>query len=243
MKNVLITGGARGIGRATVERMAAAGWNVGFTFHSSEELAREVESTLTAGETRCVAYRADVRDPQQLATMFEQFVNDFGTVDGLVNNAGIRNDALLFHMSEEQWRDVMETNLDGVFTMTKSVVPIMLRQRSGSIVNVTSLSGMHGVAGQTNYSASKGGLIAMSRSLSRELARSGVRVNCVAPGLVETDMVAEMEEERKKEMIRQIPMRRLIRPEEIAAAIQFLLSDDSSGITGHVMTVDGGATA
>lgn len=243
MKNVLITGGSRGIGRATVERMIREGWNVGFTFRSSETEAREIEQRLTSSKTRCVAFEADVREPEQLERLVERFVSEFESIDGLVNNAGIRSDALLFHMTSKQWRDVIETNLDGVFAMIKSTVPLMLRQRRGSIVNVTSLSGMHGVAGQTNYSASKGGLIAMSRSLSRELARSGIRVNCVAPGLVETDMIGGMDEERRKEMIRQIPMRRLIRPEEVAASIWFLLSDESSGITGQVITVDGGASA
>jgi 3-oxoacyl-[acyl-carrier protein] reductase len=184
-----------------------------------------------------------VRDAAANERVAEDVMTRFGSVDALVNNAGVRSDALLYNMTAEQWTEVLDTNLTGAWSMTKAVLPVMMKQRGGAIVNVASLSGLHGVAGQTNYSAAKGALIAMTRSLSREVARSGIRVNCVAPGLVETDMLGGLDAEVKKEMVRQIPMRRVIRAGEVASAIAFLLSDDASGITGQVLAIDGGASA
>ena len=221
-------------------RLLLDGWTVAFTYGQSKEaaLAFEAESKGNA-----IAFEADVRDGEANRRVAEDVFSRFGAIDALVNNAGVRRDALMYHMTAEQWDDVLDTNVTGAWSMTKAVLTPMMQQRRGAIVNVASLSGLHGVVGQTNYSAAKGALIAMTRSLSREVARSGIRVNCVAPGLVDTDMISELDAEVKREMIRQIPMRRAVRADEVAAAITFLLSDDASGITGQVLAIDGGASA
>ena len=239
-KTVLITGGARGIGRVTAMRLLMDGYNVAFTYTRSKAAAEEFVST---DRHRLHAYSGDVRDDVRNREIVENVVARFGGIDALINNAGIRRDALMYNMSEEQWNDVVETNLGGAYSMIHAVLPIMMKQHRGAIVNVASVSALRGVVGQANYSAAKAGLIAMTRSIAREIARSGVRINCVAPGVVETDMIASLDEDVKRALIHEVPMRRAITADEVAAGIAFLISDEASGITGQVLAIDGGVSA
>ncbi len=200
------------------------------------------KTVLITDRARLHAYAGDVRDGSRNRVIVDDVVDRFGALDALINNAGIRRDALLFNMSMERWDEVVQANLGGAFSMIQSL-PVMMKQRRGAIVNVSSVSGLRGVVGQTNYSAAKGGLIAMTRSLAREMARNGVRINCVAPALAETDMIATLDGDVKRNLIHEVAMRRAIGADEVAADIAFLISDDASAITGQVLCIDGGVSA
>ena len=234
-KVAIVTGGSRGIGRAIVQALAREGAKVVFTYAQNKALADEL-----ANDDTIVAIQADVSNMDQAKTLVKQVKERFGRIDFLVNNAGITRDKLVALMSEKDWDDVIDTNLKGVFAMTKPTVGAMLRQRSGSILNITSISGIVGMPGQVNYSSSKGGMIAFTKALAKEIARAGITVNALALGFVETDMTAVLNDEYKNKALEQIPLGRFGKAEEMAEIALFLLSPKAQYITGQVIQVDGG---
>ena len=230
-KTALVTGGSRGIGRAIALELAGAGADVVVGYRSGAEEAQTV-----AQEARGRAVEADVSDPEQA----KRLVEEAGDLDILVNNAGLTRDGLLARMPDADWRDVLETNLSSVFYTCRAVTRGMMKKRAGSIVNVSSIVGVHGNWGQTNYGASKAGIIGFTKSLARELGSRGVRANVVAPGYVNTRLTDVLPEEAKEAMLANTPLGRLGDPEDVAGAVRFLCSDEAAFITGEVLLVDGG---
>ena len=240
-KNVLVTGGARGIGRSIVEAFAGAGANIAFT-DISVELVTALEEELKSSGVTALALPGDAVNPDEAAAAVETVVNDWGSIDVLVNNVGITRDALMLRRSVEDWDAVINTNLKSVFNFCKAVYLQMMRQRRGSIVNISSVVGVMGNAGQTNYSASKAGIIGFTKSLARELGARGVTVNAVAPGFIETEMTAKLSAAARDAMLGAVPLVRPGTPDDVASAVLFLASDAAAYITGHVLHVDGGLT-
>ena len=236
----IVTGGSRGIGRAIVKELAARGAAVAFSYSRNQEQADQVVAAVEAAGGRARRFQADVTDAKAAEEMVKAVKAEFGSVDYLVNNAGITRDKLIMMMSTEDWDAVINTNLKGVFNVTKPAVAIMVRQRRGAILNISSISGVVGMAGQTNYSASKAGLIGFTKALAKEVARRNVTVNALALGLVETDMTSGLAEEYKQKMLEQIPLGRYGSAGEVARIAAFLLSDDARYITGQVIQADGG---
>jgi len=239
-KTALVTGASRGIGRAIARHLARLGANVAINYARSDEEAKELVEEIRREGGQAIAIKADISQQDQVESMIKEVVDAFGSLDILVNNAGINKDTLLMRMSEEDWDRVIDTNLKGVFLCTKAASKIMIKKRQGKIINISSVIGVIGNAGQSNYAAAKAGIIGFTKSVAKELAGRNIQVNAVAPGFIKTDMTNALPDKAKEAILTQIPMARYGEPEDVAYLVGFLASEESSYITGQVIHVDGG---
>jgi len=239
-KTAIITGAARGIGKAVAIRFAQEGCNIAFTDLVIDENALATEAEIAAFGVKVKGYASNAANFEDTHAVVNTILSDFGKADILVNNAGITRDGLMMRMSEQQWDMVVNVNLKSAFNFIHALTPAMIKQRSGSIINMSSVVGVHGNAGQANYSASKAGMIGLAKSIARELGSRGIRANAIAPGFIITEMTHQLSEEVREEWAKQIPLKRGGTPEDVANAALFLASDLSSYITGQVIQVDGG---
>lgn len=239
-KVAIVTGGTRGIGRAVVLELLKEGAKVVFTYTKSQSQAQDLTEEIKRSGYKGVGFKADVRDFGSAKELVKRTKFFFGGLDILVNNAGIIRDKPLMLMEEEDWRKVIDTNLTGVFNVTRAVIITFMKQRSGNIVNIASVSGIIGMVGQVNYASSKAGVIGFTKSLAKEVALYNIRVNAVAPGFIETGILANLKEKYKSELLKFIPLGRFGKSEEVAKVVTFLLSDETNYITGQVIRIDGG---
>lgn len=239
-KIALVTGGGRGIGRAIALELARSGAHVAVNYAGSEQTAKDVVREIEEMGQQAIAIQANVADGERVKDMIKQVIETFGRLDILVNNAGITKDNLLMRMKDEEWNDVLDVNLKGVYHCIKAVSRQMMKQRSGRIINISSVVGVLGNAGQANYVAAKAGVIGLTKTVAREFASRGITVNAVAPGFISTDMTAKLGEDLQEEMLKNIPLGQFGKPEDIAKVVRFLASDDAAYMTGQTLHVDGG---
>jgi 3-oxoacyl-[acyl-carrier protein] reductase len=239
-KIAVVTGASRGIGRSIALALADAGAHVVVNYAGNAQAAKEVAEAIEQKGRQAIIYQADVADSEQVATMMEEVLKVFGKIDILVNNAGITRDNLLMRMKEEEWDQVIATNLKGVYNCIKAVTRPMMKQRSGRIINISSVVGSVGNPGQANYVAAKAGVIGLTKATAKELASRGITVNAVAPGFIETDMTAKLNEEIQASLLTQIPLQKLGQPNDVAHMVCFLASEKASYVTGQTIHVDGG---
>lgn len=239
-KVAMITGATRGIGKQIALTLANEGYNIVLNYRTENDELKELKNEIENKKVKCLTVQGDVTNFEDCKQMIESAIKEFGKVDVLVNNAGITKDMLLARMKEEDFKQVIDVNLVGTFNMTKNVISYMMKARNGRIINISSVVGIAGNAGQTNYSASKAGIIGFTKSLAKEVASRNILVNAVAPGFIETNMTEVLKQEVKDEIAKNIPLKRMGTPQDVANVVKFLASEDSSYITGQVISVDGG---